>query len=106
LSYQEDFRTGHKHVFVNDLLPITSEQAKKYLSVVRSLYSLDTSICRGNVCKTSLYGQELVMNLDEKGDVSTIHLEREGISVRVIRESYEGLLSGETEDQKGKKLNH
>ncbi len=98
LKYQEDFKSGHKEIYVHDLLPLTGDQAKKYLSVVRSVYSLDHSICQERLCRTSFFGQEIQLNLNEKDEVSLITFERQGLQVRVLKD--------QTEDQNGKKLNH
>lgn len=93
LRYKEDFVKYKKEIYIDrNFIPLSDEQAKLYLSVLRDIYSSDFSNCTKTLCRKTFYGQEFLFDLDAEKKVTNIRFSRGKIKINVAVESYEAIL--------------
>ena len=90
LKYEEEFKTNKKKIYLNQyFVPVSEARALMFLGLVKDLYALDHSICKKNTCRSSIYGQEFTIKLNDFEEVSEIVFERGANKANIQVVSYE-----------------
>jgi hypothetical protein len=93
IKYEEDRVNYKNNLFINkEMIPLDESKALQMISLLKDMYSWDKSICSGNECKKTYFGVPIIFDLNEKGEVSKFHAERQGVKVNVDVTSYEKIL--------------